>query len=713
MWKRKCLWAAALVALCVTLGPGLALAADSWALVDQTFPTAITWDGSAAVSVDTNNDGDTTWDSTYALVSLEGATATKIDRWGLTDVPVSGTVAPAADYTFDFSIIGPPITTLAYTVPVGPTAAGVITGLDCNWILANTGALITTDTAENSIVVSRFRDEGGAWNFYIEELAGRGPFIIGGYNDGTYRPTAEVNRDAIAVYMARALKLDVLAYEGVFPDVPEGCFGALEIEALARTGIVQGYADGYRPSTALNRGQMAAYVARGIAGGEEFVPSGPAEQTFSDVDSDFGFYKHIEYAVAQGVVTGYADHTYRPLDAVDRGQMAAFIWRSFMRVDGTPVVLAGPAVSANDPLTTDWIGWTSPPMLELADPGFAYVGLDAVRLNTNLVGPDDSFDVTFVLLDEGGATEASQVISLDAAAITAAHDAAMASGDPYLFLSWDIPAVGTAGAYSLKVLVSDENDDTWQAGRTAALYIGISPPITAAWGYDEAMALLGGAVDDSTASAGYAESAMAKSDDVYFRSQRNTFPDGFGGYCDWSHAHALVWHGIPSTASSMTITLEYRIESIDGEWGDCCATNCCQEWGYLGSWDLPSPPTPDPMYGPPFGWGLRVMSGADGGNWQPQWYDTTYDANNVYTLVGSGDPNLPADNDLQGGGTMFDHIGFTGDPITDTTYHWGTTDVASYVTDDYVLLLFCGGSYQYLYVDQATLQYVPQWGRTD
>ena len=472
MWKRKCLWAAALVALCVTLGPGLALAADSWALVDQTFPTAITWDGSAAVSVDTNNDGDTTWDSTYALVSLEGATATKIDRWGLTDVPVSGTVAPAADYTFDFSIIGPPITTLAYTVPVGPTAAGVITGLDCNWILANTGALITTDTAENSIVVSRFPDEGGAWNYYIEELAGRGPFIVSGFGDGTYRPTADVLRNSMAVYMARALKLDLLPYAGVFPDVVEGSFGALEIEALVRTGIVTGYADGYRPTAVVNRGQMAAYVARGIAGGDEFVPSGPATQTFDDVAPDFGFYKYIEYAVAQGVVTGYAvDNTYRPANNVNRGQMSAFIWRSFMRVSGTPVVLAGPAVSANDPLTTDWIGWTSPVTLDMADPGFAYVGLDAVRLNTNLVGPDDSFDVTFVLLDEGGATEASQVVSLDAAAITAAHDAAMASGDPYLFLSWDIPALDTGGQYSLKVFVTDENDKTWQAGRTANLWV--------------------------------------------------------------------------------------------------------------------------------------------------------------------------------------------------------------------------------------------------
>ena len=711
MPKMKYLWAAALVALCVTLGPGLALAADSWALVDQTFPTAITWDGSAAVSVDTNNDGDTTWDSTYGLASVEGVTAaaTKIDRWGLTDVPVSGTVAPAADYTFDFSIIGPPITTLAYTVPVGPTAAGVITGLDCNWMLANTGALITTDTAENSIVVSRFPDEGGAWNYYIEELAGRGPFIVSGFGDGTYRPTADVLRNSMAVYMARALKLDLLPYAGVFPDVVEGSFGALEIEALVRTGIVTGYADGYRPTAVVNRGQMAAYVARGIAGGDEFVPSGPATQTFDDVAPDFGFYKYIEYAVAQGVVTGYAvDNTYRPANAVNRGQMSAFVWRSFMRVDGTPVVLAGPAVSANDPLTTDWIGWTSPPVLGLADPGFAYVGLDAVRLNTNLVGPDDSFDVTFVLYDPDGVTEASHVISLDAAAITAAHDAAMASGDPYLFMSWGLPAVDPAGEYSLKVFVTDENDDTWQAGRTASLYIGISPPITATWGYDEALALLGGAVDDSTASAGYPESAMAKSDDVYFRSQRNTFPDTNDDWCNWNHSHALVWHGVPSTASSMTITFEYRIENIDGEWGDCCDTSCCGEgWGDLGTWDLPSPPDPDPLYTMPYGWGLRVMSGADGGNWQTQWYDTDEDPEDVYTLVGSGDPDLPADNDVMGGGTAFVHTGFTGHPTTDSVYQWGTADVASYVTGDYVMLVVCGGSMEYVYVDQATLQYVP------
>ena len=96
---------------------------------------------------------------------------------------------------------------------------------------------------------------------------------------------------------------------------------------------MQGYVDGtYQPTWTVTRDQMAVYTARALAGGDAFFdtyvpPGGPR---FSDVSTSHWAYKYIEYCAdpAQGVVTGFEDGTYQPSQAVNRGQMAAFIGRA-------------------------------------------------------------------------------------------------------------------------------------------------------------------------------------------------------------------------------------------------------------------------------------------------------------------------------------------------------------------------------------------------
>jgi hypothetical protein len=729
MPKAKYLWATALVALCVALLSGAAVAADSWAVVDQDIPAALIWDQVAGASAEVTNDGTTTWDSTYGLASAEGVTgaAIPINRWGVTVVAIQGvTVAPAANYIFDFENVAPPITTLAYNAPVGITAAGVVAAFDNSYLLAHpitpTATLIPTDTVEDGTIVNRFSDiQSGVWNndwaaFWVEELAGRVPMVVQGFPNGTYRGTLQVDRGAMAVYMFRTLQLPTAPYQGLFTDVASGFWAALEIEALVDAGIVQGFVPPpngiYQPATVVTRDAMAVYVARALVGGL-VIPTGPAEQTFTDVaDRDPGpahwAYDAIEYTVAQGIVGGYPEGTYKPTLPVDRNQMAVFVWRGFMMATGTAVVLAGPAITAEDPDTTNWIGWTSSDIAAASAPGYGYVGFDAMRLGTNLVHPDtptDIWEVKFELLDADETVVDSAIEELTASDIEDARDAAMATGDPYLIVVYPLPTGLDAGGYELRVSVTNPTGVFQQAGRTASIWIGPSPTIAAAWGKDTALDLLGGAVNDSTPSAGYAEANMAASDNQYFRSQRNTFPNA--NWCSWNHAHALVWHNVPRGAGTMTVTVEYRVANpTDPDvWGTsgCCDTNCCGEgWGTLGDYLLPTPCPPEHQYATPWGWGHRIMSGPD--KWQSQWWDTIDDSDPAELEPdASGDPASPAANDLLDVGGL----GFTGHPTADTTYTWTTTDVSNYVENGDVLLVFCGGSYQYLYVDLATLAFAP------
>jgi len=113
-----------------------------------------------------------------------------------------------------------------------------------------------------------------------------------------------------------------------FTDTPGDHWAFMQEIACAEAGIVQGYWNGtYRPDEAVNRGQMAVYIARALAGGDENVPSGPSTPTFSDVGEDHWAFRYVEYCAAQEIVSGYGGGTYRPDEVVNRGQMAVFIAR--------------------------------------------------------------------------------------------------------------------------------------------------------------------------------------------------------------------------------------------------------------------------------------------------------------------------------------------------------------------------------------------------
>jgi hypothetical protein len=104
------------------------------------------------------------------------------------------------------------------------------------------------------------------------------------------------------------------------------------IQKMYEEGITFGYADGtYRPAGNVTRGQMAAFIIRGIFGDDFSYEDTPH---FTDVTEATHpvLFKYIQKMYEEGITTGYADNTYRPSQPVTRGQMAAFIIRGFMNV---------------------------------------------------------------------------------------------------------------------------------------------------------------------------------------------------------------------------------------------------------------------------------------------------------------------------------------------------------------------------------------------
>ncbi|WP_336603659.1 S8 family serine peptidase [Rothia nasimurium] len=119
-----------------------------------------------------------------------------------------------------------------------------------------------------------------------------------------------------------------LAPGQIFSDVPPSQLYFPEINWLSTQGITTGWDMGthkeFRPLNSIERGAMAAFFYR-MAGSPAFTA--PAKPTFSDVPTDHQFYKEIEWMASKKITTGFADKTFQPEEAVNRDAMAAFFYR--------------------------------------------------------------------------------------------------------------------------------------------------------------------------------------------------------------------------------------------------------------------------------------------------------------------------------------------------------------------------------------------------
>jgi hypothetical protein len=108
-----------------------------------------------------------------------------------------------------------------------------------------------------------------------------------------------------------------------FTDVPPSAPFYAPILGLHTRAGLSGYADGmFRPGAAVTRGQVAKIVAQ-AAGYQDAIPAD--RQTFRDVPPGSVFWRPIEQAAAHGIISGYADGTFRPGAAVTRGQLVKMV----------------------------------------------------------------------------------------------------------------------------------------------------------------------------------------------------------------------------------------------------------------------------------------------------------------------------------------------------------------------------------------------------
>jgi hypothetical protein len=110
-----------------------------------------------------------------------------------------------------------------------------------------------------------------------------------------------------------------------FIDVDPGNQFYNEISWLAAEGISTGYFDQTFRPVQAVNRDAMAAFLYRLAGSPDYTP--PAESPFTDVTTATQFYKEITWLASRGITTGYWDRSYRPLQPVNRDAMAAFLYR--------------------------------------------------------------------------------------------------------------------------------------------------------------------------------------------------------------------------------------------------------------------------------------------------------------------------------------------------------------------------------------------------
>jgi plastocyanin len=195
----------------------------------------------------------------------------------------------------------------------------------------------------------RFADVAPSNTFYpyIVCLADRG--VIGGYSDGTYRPSNPVTRGQLAKIIANSAGFGETPNGQTFADVAPGSPFYEFVERIASRNIISGYACGgpgepcgagnkpyFRPGANASRGQIAKIVA-----GAANLTGTPSGQTFADVPTNHTFYTFVEQLAANGSMSGYPcggtgeqcdgqnRPYFRPSVNTTRGQLAKIVSTSF------------------------------------------------------------------------------------------------------------------------------------------------------------------------------------------------------------------------------------------------------------------------------------------------------------------------------------------------------------------------------------------------
>ncbi|MEW6573345.1 MAG: S-layer homology domain-containing protein [Bacillota bacterium] len=150
--------------------------------------------------------------------------------------------------------------------------------------------------------------------------------MLGDLPDGLYTVRVKVMKED-GTELAQATSNFIVYPRVTFSDIT-GYWAQDDIEIMAGQGIAKGIGnDKFDPEGRVTRAQFAAFLIRAL-GIEE---TQPAQKYFKDVYSGAWYYRAVETAYANGLVSGYSDGRFKPNTYITREELAAMVLRGLTK----------------------------------------------------------------------------------------------------------------------------------------------------------------------------------------------------------------------------------------------------------------------------------------------------------------------------------------------------------------------------------------------
>lgn len=258
-------------------------------------------------------DANVTWGTSSAYIASLGSTSSS-------STTVYGRMAGNATIT---ATVGSKTVSIPVYV-VSNSTGGNSSGTGGSSIIGNPNGNTGDKDEPLNIVFTDLADYPWAAGM-ISKLAQAG--VISGRTSTTFEPGASVTRAEFLSMLVRAFSLTSDNTEVPFGDVGgEWYYDSIRI--AYGLGIAAGYEDGsFRPDAQITREEMAALALRAASKAGISIPSGNAV-TFTDSWDIADFAKEaIDTMTAAGIINGMGDGTFAPKETANRAQAAVIIYK--------------------------------------------------------------------------------------------------------------------------------------------------------------------------------------------------------------------------------------------------------------------------------------------------------------------------------------------------------------------------------------------------
>jgi len=189
---------------------------------------------------------------------------------------------------------------------------------------------------KTTLPTKTFADIQGHWaQSDIEIMAGLG--IAGGISENEFAPQMPVNRAQFAAFLIRSLGIEeTRPAESHFKDVPTTAWYYRAVEGAYAAGLVGGYEDGtFRPEQEISRQEIAALIARALKNAGQEVSVDDVDSVlarFKDASKISPWAKEeAAQAVASGIIGG-RDGLFAPKDSATRAEAVVMLKRMLVKL---------------------------------------------------------------------------------------------------------------------------------------------------------------------------------------------------------------------------------------------------------------------------------------------------------------------------------------------------------------------------------------------